>query len=69
MMIRASAQYSTSEKTQQVFQIPASTSLNDAIQQSKQLSNEYLTSILDLSIEGEPYKLKKTEDSEGSLEA
>ena len=68
-MIRSAGRYSNPEITEVVFEIPMSVSVSEAIQEAKRLSNEYLTSILENVIEGEPHKLKKlAEDSDESLE-
>jgi hypothetical protein len=68
-MIRANGRYKGPGKDEEVFVIPLSTSLMDSIEQAKQLSNEYLSSLLESSQDPQPAKLKKLKsDSEEEVE-
>lgn len=65
MSFRASARFISQDKNELILELPLSTSILDAIQQAKQLSNEYLTNALENTLEPEPIKHKKIEsDSE-----
>ena len=65
MSFRASARFISQDKNELILELPFSTSILDAIQQAKQLSNEYLTNALENTLEPEPIKHKKIEsDSE-----
>jgi hypothetical protein len=58
-MHRATGKYEFGEHGEVVFEIPETTGLMEAIQQAKQLSNEFLTRIYENTHENEPVKAKK----------